>query len=128
MFRSFLFLTTPNTPEESPMVFDTAILEEEKAGLQEEMNMVAELIQQCINENARIAINQTDYQTRYDALAERFEKAKDRLETVSMETTEKQAHRESTERFMAELSRMEGVITNAAHTKAFPRKPVLCTR
>lgn len=73
--------------------------------------MVAELIQQCINENARVALNQTDYQTRYDALAERFEKAKDRLETVSMEITEKQAHRESTERFMAELSRMEGVIT-----------------
>lgn len=92
-------------------VFDTATLEEEKARLQEEMNMVAELIQQCINENAHIAINQTDYQTRYDALAERFEKAKDRLETVSMEITEKQAHRKSTERFMAELSRMEGVIT-----------------
>lgn len=92
-------------------VFDTTALDEEKAGLQEEMNMVAELIQQCINENARIAINQTNYQMRYDALAERFEKAKNRLETVSMEITEKQAHRESTERFMAELSRMEGVIT-----------------
>lgn len=92
-------------------VFDTAALEEEKAGLQEEMNVVAEMIQQCINENARIALNQTDYQMRYDALAERFEKAKARLEAVSMEITEKQAHRQSTERFIAELSKIDSVIT-----------------
>lgn len=92
-------------------VFDTAALEEEKAALQEEMNVVAELIQQCINENARIALNQADYQMRYDALAERFEKAKTRLETVNMEITEKQARRESTERFISELSRQDSVIT-----------------
>ena len=69
-------------------VFATAALEQEKAGLQEEMNVVAGLIQQCINENARVALDQAEYQAKYNALADRFQKAKERLEAVSMEITE----------------------------------------
>ena len=61
-------------------VFATAELEKEKAGLQEEMNVVAGLIQQCINENARVALDQEEYRARYNALADRFDKAKERLE------------------------------------------------
>ena len=49
------------------VVFATADLEREKAGLQDEMNVVAELIQQCVNENARVALDQAQYQSRYNA-------------------------------------------------------------
>jgi hypothetical protein len=35
--------------------------------LQVEMNVVAELIEQCVAENARIALDQTEYQKKYDA-------------------------------------------------------------
>ena len=42
------------------------------------MNVVAELIQQCIAENARIAQNQAEYEKRYHVLAERFDRAKAR--------------------------------------------------
>ena len=58
------------------------------------MNVVAELIQQCIAENARIAQNQADYEKRYNALAERFDKAKARLDKVEDGIVAKQAHRE----------------------------------
>ena len=92
-------------------IFTTAALESEKSGLQEEMNVVAELIQQCINENARVALDQAEYQARYSALADRFDKAKERLEAVSMETTEKQARREMVEQCLAELAKQEGVVT-----------------
>ncbi len=91
-------------------VFATAALEEEKAGLQEEMNVVAGLIQQCINEYARVAPDQTEYQAKYNALADRFEKAKERLETVSMETMEKQERLEMAEQCLAEIAKQEGVI------------------
>ena len=87
------------------------IIEEEKAGMQEEMNVVAGLIQQCINKNARVALDQTEYQAKYNALADRFEKAKERLETVSMEITEKQARREIAEQCLAEIAKQEGVIS-----------------
>lgn len=70
----------------------TDALEREKAGLHDEMNVVAGLIQQCINGNACVALDQTEYQVRYDGLAERFDRTKAQLddEVVSV-ITEKQA-------------------------------------
>ena len=53
-------------------LYDTSGLEAERIQLQEEMNIVAEMIQQCVNENARIALDQTEYQKKYDGLADRI--------------------------------------------------------
>ena len=68
--------------EMKEVAFGTDELDREKKHLQEEMNVVAELIQQCIAENARIAQNQGEYEKRYNALAERFDRAKARLSEV----------------------------------------------
>ena len=68
-----------------------------------EMNVAAELIQKCIGENARVAQNQGEYAKRYDALVERFETAKARLEEVQAAITEKQAQQKMMENFMEEL-------------------------
>jgi len=38
-------------------LFDMVELEAEQSRLQEELNVVAEMIQQCIKENARIALD-----------------------------------------------------------------------
>lgn len=54
----------------------------EQSQLQEELNAVAELIQQCVNENAHIVLDQTEYQERYNGLAERFDRTKARLAEV----------------------------------------------
>ena len=75
------------------------------------MNVVAELIQQCVSENAHVALNKTEYQARYDGLAERFDRTKARLDEVSNAITEKQAKEEQIERFLAELERQDGVVT-----------------
>ena len=66
-------------------------------------NVAAELIQKCIGENAHVAQNQGEYAKRYDALVERFETAKARLEEVQAAITEKQAQRKMMENFMDEL-------------------------
>ena len=68
-----------------------------------EMNVAAELIQKCIRENAHVAQNQGEYAKRYDALVERFETAKARLEEVQAAITEKQAQRKMMENFMDEM-------------------------
>ncbi len=57
-------------------LFDTGKLEAEQSRLQEELNVVAELIQQCVRENARVALDQTEYQKKYDGLAERFNRGR----------------------------------------------------
>ncbi len=86
--------------------FRTDGLEEERKRLQEEMNVVAGLIQQCIAENARIAQNQADYEKRYNALAERFDKAKARLDEVEDGIVAKQAHREMMQNLIDTLEGM----------------------
>lgn len=48
------------------------------------MNVVADMVQRCIDENARIAQDQTEYEKRYNALAERFDGIKARLAEVGM--------------------------------------------
>ena len=84
-------------------LFGTEELETEQSQLQEELNVVAELIQQCVRENAHVAFDQTEYQARYDGLTERFDRTKERLDEVGSAMTEKQAKNEQIERFLAEL-------------------------
>ena len=55
---------------------------------------MAELIGQCVAENARVALDQAEYQKKYDRLAERFNRAKARLEEVGSAITERQAKNE----------------------------------
>lgn len=92
-------------------LFDVKMLEAEQSRLQEELNIVAELLQQCIKENARVALDQKEYQKRYDGLAKRLGSVQGRLDEVSQTITEKQAHREKIEMFLAGLQKQEDLVT-----------------
>ena len=74
------------------------------------MNVVAELIQQCIAENARIAQNQKEYEKRYNALAERFDRAKARLGEVEDGIVAKQAQREMMQNLVDTLGAMPDAV------------------
>ena len=86
-------------------------MEAEQSRLQEELNVVAGLIQQCINENAHIALDQTEYQKRYDRLANRLEDVQGRLNEVNQAITEKQAQRERIEMFLDGLKKQKDLVT-----------------
>lgn len=58
-------------------MYDTTELEAEQAALQQEVMAVTELVEQCISENAHVAQNQKDYQKRYDALSDRYDRTKE---------------------------------------------------
>lgn len=92
-------------------LFGTAELEAERAALQEETAVVAELIQKCIGENARTALDQREYQERYEVLVLRFDTAKARFEEVSELVSDKKARCELVEAFTAELARQDGLLT-----------------
>ena len=91
-------------------LFGTDKLESERAELQSDIAVAAELIQKCIEENARIALNQTEYQERYDGLVVRFDTAKARFEEVSELLSSKKARGELVEAFIAELGRQDSLI------------------
>ena len=82
------------------LLFDTTDLEREQEELQQETQVVSDMVQQCIYENAHVALDQAEYQKRYDGLTERFEKAKARLDAVTAIIHQMQTQRASIEDFL----------------------------
>ena len=91
--------------------FDTSDLDAEKKALEQEMVVISEMMQQSIYENARVALDQTEYQKRYDGLTERFGKAKARLEEVTAVISDKANRQATIEDFLKELQAMDGMVT-----------------
>jgi len=81
----------------------------EQGNLEDELNEVAGLIEDCINENARVALDQSEYEKRYNGLVERFDKANGRLEKIKEQITERQARGQQIELFLKDLEKV-GVI------------------
>lgn len=88
-------------------MYATTELEVEQAALQQEVMVVTELVEQCISENAHVAQNQKDYQKKYDALSDRYDRTKERLDKVSGRIMERQAKREMIESFLRDLAEMD---------------------
>jgi hypothetical protein len=93
-------------------LFSTADLEIEGKALQSELTVVTELMQKCIEENARVALNQSEYQERYDGLVARFDTTKARYEVVTGLISERKARGETMDAFIAELQRQDGLIAD----------------
>lgn len=94
------------------VLYDTGPLETKQAELQNEMEIVTELIQQCINENANVALDQGEYQRRYDGLVQRFDTTKEDLEKVSGQIKEKATRRQTLAAFLDELKKQDELLTD----------------
>lgn len=88
----------------------TDTLEEEKHRLEDEMAVLAEMTQNIIAENARIAQNQEEYQKRYDSLVERYDTAKSRYDEVTAAISAKEAQGERLADFIQTLEARDGAI------------------
>jgi predicted nuclease with TOPRIM domain len=94
------------------MLFDTTALDAEHEELQSEMAVVAEIIQKCVDENARITQSQDDYLRRYEGLVGRFETAKRRFEEVCDLRSELKARSDMVEAFIDSLKKQDGLVTD----------------
>lgn len=90
---------------------DTSKLDKESAKLQNEMEIVTEMLRKCVEENANNALNQAEYEERYNDLAERYENIKTGLEGINEKRLERSAKRENILEFIKELEQREVVIT-----------------
>lgn len=61
---------------------DCSEINTEISELREEIEVVEELNRKCIAEKSNIALNQEDYNARYESLAERYNRATDRLDVL----------------------------------------------
>ena len=89
----------------------TDALEEEKRKLEEEMNVVADMSQNAIAENARVAQDQNEYQKRYDSLMKRYDTAKKRYDEVVGLISAKDAQSQRLADFIQTLKAQDGVIS-----------------
>lgn len=90
--------------------FNTKDLESKKNELQSELEIVANLIQDVINENAHTALDQDEYQRRYNGLVERFDTTKSDLEATTGQIKDKITRHKNLELFLQELKNQEGLL------------------
>jgi regulator of replication initiation timing len=86
-------------------------IENQRDKLSSELSVTADLIQKIIAENARIALDQTEYQRRYDGLVKRFESTKLRLSEVEEQLSQKRSRKEVFRKFIADLEKQENLLT-----------------
>lgn len=83
---------------------DTADLDEEQETLENESEVVLGLIQKIISENAQTAMDQEEYNRRYDAYSERFEAARKRLAEIAELRQERNAKKTRIRLFMENMN------------------------
>jgi len=92
-------------------ICNTDDLKVEKSKLENEMSVLVEMTQNIVNENARIAGDQDEYQKRYNGLVDRYNTAKSRYDEVVSGIATKEAQSERLENFIRELKAQNGVLT-----------------
>jgi len=91
-------------------VFDTAALEAEGAAIRGEIALVSDAMHKAINENARIAQDQSAYSLRYAELVKRYEDSKTKHDAIAERIADKQTHRKKLDAFIAALAKQDGLL------------------
>ena len=90
---------------------DTIEFDRELAVLHDEIEVLKEMVQKCISENAATPQDQEEYNLRYNSYIERYEQLSSRFDELTVLKEEKLAKRRSIERFIANLSKQEDILT-----------------
>lgn len=92
-------------------LYDTRALEAEQAELENQIAIVTEMLQNYINENAQVALNQFEYQKKYDSLAKMYENHKLQLKNVNDQIAYKIRRRITYEALISNLKNQNSLIT-----------------
>ena len=77
------------------------------AGLLDEMSILSDMMQAAISENARVALDQAEYQKRYDDLAERYAAIKEQHDKTAAAIAEMLSAKAATQQFITTLTSLE---------------------
>lgn len=75
------------------------------------MEVVSQIIQQCIRENATVALDQADYNQRFKALSRHFETAKNAYDEVTEIISNKRSRMAQMKDFLKLLKSQDGELT-----------------
>ena len=91
-------------------VFDTAELETERKSLECELEIIAEQMQECIDQNARVAQNQAEYKRQYNELVEKYDGIKAQVDELNTTIADKKARKAELELFMKNLETQDKAV------------------
>ena len=98
--------------EGAETLYNTSALEAEKMQLWDEMSVLTEMMQAAINENAHIALDQKEYQKRYDDLVSRYDAVKTEHDKVAGQIATMLSTKTATQQFIISLRKLpQKVIT-----------------
>lgn len=100
-----------NTKLMMATVCNTTELEKEQSPLLNEMKVIVEMTRNIINENARMAIDQKEYQEKYDSLVVRYEEIKQKYDKVTEAISGKQSQAEHFKDFIVAIGKTQGLCT-----------------
>lgn len=100
-----------NLREIQTALADTTAQETEVNRLTGELEVIAELLQQMIDQNARTAQDQSDYQRRYDELASRYQETDAALQAARGALSQAQSRNRQIADFIAEVDSLPGAVT-----------------
>ncbi len=92
-------------------LYDTADLVAEQEQLADELRLVTELVQQAIKENSITALDQVEYQKRYDTLSKRYNSTEEKLDSVTAEIEKKELARAALSDFQKSLRSRQQLLT-----------------
>lgn len=93
-----------------PLLCENEELLRQQSELSDEMGVLVEMTQTVVAENARIALDQTEYQKRYDGLVSRYDAAKAKYDEVTEQIADKNAKQEILTSFLNTLRKVDGAI------------------
>lgn len=92
-----------DTAEVIDLLTNTTKLDELIASLTTEAEVIAEMVNKLVSENARVAQSQEEYQAKYDALIEKYNKLRSQIEEAQKERTYKLGQAQHLQAFMKSL-------------------------
>ena len=96
-----------NHQEMMEVIFDTSTLKLEQERLEIQLNEIAVIVNECINENAKLVQNQDEYEAKYTQLVNRFNTTQNELDKVKKEIIEKESRRDDIIDFINQLQERE---------------------
>lgn len=88
---------------------DLAGLCEENLELKEELEVVVGLVERCVTENARVALDQDEYMQRYNGLVSRYEAVKAQFDEVTQAVANKADRKKLLEHFLHTVETQEPI-------------------
>lgn len=99
-----------DTKDVIALLSDTTEIEKRISDATAEIEAVADLVEKLVKENASKVQDQDDYEIRYQALTERYDKAKDELEAANDELLQKKARQKNLEAIVAKMEKLDSVL------------------